>query len=173
MCFLFRPSCPSYFSCIQKWCWMPSTYIYLPSWQMPFPNFSPWNLILQWCWIHSVGTCSESCCDDCFPRLLYWPFCAFSLVPLFLFIRYLLCFPGQCGVFLCDLLPQHFLIWQGHEGHKLQWSFSCLFGRLALSCLPLVWWQLHCTHYGEAVGVLQLWLLVVSSVLNSGGTNIQ
>lgn len=123
--------------------------------------------------MHSVGVCSESCCDDHFPSLLCWPFCAFSLVPLFLFIRCLLCFPGQCGLFPCDLLSQHFLIWRGHDGYKLQWSFSCLFGQLAPSHSPLVRWQLHCTDYREAVGVLQLWLLVVSSVLNSDGTNIK
>lgn len=76
---------------------------------------------------YSVGMCSESCCDDHFPGLLCWPFCAFSLVPLFLFIRCLLCFPGQCGLFPCGLLPQHFLIWPGHGRHKLPWSFSCLF----------------------------------------------
>lgn len=41
---------------------------------------------------HSVCVCSESCCSDHFPSLLGWPFCVFSLVPLFLFIRCLLCF---------------------------------------------------------------------------------
>lgn len=123
---------------------MPNTYTYLLKQQHNSPIFITLAVGTYFC-SHVEHMHCESCCSDLFPGLLGWPFCAFSLVPLFLCIRCLLCFSRPSVA--CFHVTYCFSTFLSHEAVM---DTSCS----ALSCFQITVFTVFCLFCNSNCTVL-------------------